>query len=311
MADVILANTDSSFVDSTAGAPAYAANELRLADAALLIAPGICRDSDTALSVSVDGADNVTVQAGACAIEAADGSGYYRTGTSSAVSGLLPARDATYSRIDLIVYEQLDPLGADRRAQISIIAGDPSATPGVPAAPTEAVELGRITVPKSGGGAATVDLSHRRYACASGGVLAVPSAARLPATAPLYQRAVSLDDAVEHVFDGTDWQEQDTGWQTPTLASPWTASSQAPRYRRINGVVYLDGRVEDGAASSTIFTLPVGYRPSQALFIRTTQGGINADARLQVAAGGVVSVDNMSPGQEGNQLSIVCSFPVD
>lgn len=147
----------------------YSAGELRLADAALVAQAGIANG----LAVSVDGSDTVTVTAGSVVISgesAVAGTGIYRAGIGAAQSGALTARNGTNARIDLVVFRQLDsdvvPAHAAKKAQVAIIAGTPSATPAAPTLPSMAVELARITVPATGGGAATVDSSFRTYAAA-------------------------------------------------------------------------------------------------------------------------------------------------
>lgn len=67
----------------------------------------------------------------------------------------------------------------------------------------------------------------------------------------------------------------DTGWITATLTSSFTPYSgdanNTPRYRRIGNVVYISGIVTPATTISaatettTIFTLPSGYRPTRAL----------------------------------------------
>ena len=52
-------------------------------------------------------------------------------------------------------------------------------------------------------------------------------------------------------------------WITPTLLNGWVEAdaSEAPRYMKDTlGFVHLKGRVKSGSNSSTIFTLPSGYR---------------------------------------------------
>jgi hypothetical protein len=168
---VTLASVDGTFSGSAANPIYYDAGELRRADAALVSTAGIT----TGLSVSVDGSDVVTVTAGQVIISGEDavtGTGVYRAGIAASATGSLEARDATNGRIDLVVFRQYDTdvvASHPRRAsEIEVITGTPSATPGVPTKPSMAVELARITVPKYGGGAATVDASHRTYARAAG-----------------------------------------------------------------------------------------------------------------------------------------------
>lgn len=163
-------DVDGTWVDSGAS---YSAGELRRADAAMISQAGI----SSGLAVSVDGSDVVTIQPGSAVISGEDavvGTGVYRSGIPAAVTGSLAARDATNSRIDLVVFRQLDtdvvPSHPARTSRIEIIAGTPSATPAVPAKPSMAVELARITVPASGGGAASVNSANRVLARAVGGV---------------------------------------------------------------------------------------------------------------------------------------------
>lgn len=62
-------------------------------------------------------------------------------------------------------------------------------------------------------------------------------------------------------YDGSGWSLPDTAWTFPTLTAGSNISGNEFGYRRINGVVYLRGRVNSPAAGATIFTLPVGHRP--------------------------------------------------
>lgn len=209
MADVTIVDVDATYVNPPT--VEYDAGELRRADQAMFVTGGIARTSPTSLAVSVDGSDVVTVKAGSWVIpgNAVAGSGVWRGGIASDVTANLAARDATYGRIDLVVARQLDTdvVGTHGAytGRIEILTGDPSATPGVKDLPDMAVELGRITVPKDGGGAASVDLAHRRFAAALGGVIDVPAASAMPAAAPTGQRAKSLDTWVGYTWSGTVW----------------------------------------------------------------------------------------------------------
>ena len=61
----------------------------------------------------------------------------------------------------------------------------------------------------------------------------------------------------------------DTGWQTPNLSGSSFANADAPlqgiRYRKVNNVVYIEGAVKGGNNNQSIFTLPVGFKPSKTL----------------------------------------------
>lgn len=167
---VTLASVDGTFVNPST----YDAGELRRADAAMFASAGIT----SGLSVSVNGSDVVTVTAGSAVISGEDavtGTGVYRAGIPASVTGSLEARDATNARIDLVVFRQYDTdvVASHPRykSEIEIIKGTPSATPVVPTRPSMAVELARITVPASGGGAASVNAANRVYAASVGGAL--------------------------------------------------------------------------------------------------------------------------------------------
>lgn len=62
----------------------------------------------------------------------------------------------------------------------------------------------------------------------------------------------------------------DTGWHEigdpgePAFQNFWTniGGVRAPaRYRKIAGIVFVEGSITAGNSSATVFTLPVGYRP--------------------------------------------------
>lgn len=196
------------------------AGELRRADAALVAGGGgspwggIARHSDTEFDVTVNGSDVVTVQPGAVVIpgNAVAESGIYRSSLDAAQSGSLAARNATNPRIDLLIFRAMDTdvvAGhAAYKGRIELVTGTPAASPSAPALPTMAVELARITVPQTAGGAATVDTSFRTYATAAGGTLILPTAARAPASAAKWQRAVTLDNGRTLIWDGSSWTKE-------------------------------------------------------------------------------------------------------
>lgn len=87
-------------------------------------------------------------------------------------------------------------------------------------------------------------------------------------------------------------REGDSGWVTPTLNTGWSvASSNTPMYRRLNGVVYIRGRAAynsaTGGATTTLFTLPAGFRPAAVdnIFLGDNNSGA---ARLNVTSAGAV-----------------------
>lgn len=105
----------------------------------------------------------------------------------------------------------------------------------------------------------------------------------------------------------------DVAQTAPSLNSPWVQFNSAPFkngfYMRKNGMVYLGGMVKSGAVSTTIFTLPVGCRPSADLIFPVTIESVVTGAastgtahthtmaytaaRLNVKATGVVELNTM------------------
>ncbi|HEY0889380.1 MAG TPA: hypothetical protein VGE38_07205 [Nocardioides sp.] len=206
------------------------AAELRRADTAMFLGDGaangvrggIVRHGDTSLAVSVNGSDQVTVQPGAFAIPAATGLGVYRGALSAATSAVaLTARNGTNPRIDLVVIQV-----TGTNATVKTIDGTPGSSPSAPALPAQHIELARVTVPQVGGGAVTVDSSWRAYATGLGGTLLVETSARLPGSGNQKgQRAVALDTARGHTWNGTTWVA-DGQWGAYTPA--WTSTGTAP-----------------------------------------------------------------------------------
>ena len=85
------------------------------------------------------------------------------------------------------------------------------------------------------------------------------------------------DTGTLYTYDGTSWETLvgDTGWITPTLLNSWVVSGGTTvKYRRLNGVVYIVGRVTDG--SGTIFNLPVGFRPTLRAVLQVADGTASA-----------------------------------
>ena len=70
-----------------------------------------------------------------------------------------------------------------------------------------------------------------------------------------------------------DDKELDTGWIAPTLQNDWVAYGSGygpPLYRKRRGIVYCKGLVKNGTPLlGTIFTLPVGFRPTHHLMFVT------------------------------------------
>lgn len=91
----------------------------------------------------------------------------------------------------------------------------------------------------------------------------------------------------------------DTGWITATLTSSFNpyggSSGNTPKYRKIGNVVYISGivtpasTISSTANTTTIFTLPTGYRPPQSLTV-VCQGSAMNHWALGVGANGDVTL---------------------
>lgn len=105
-------------------------------------------------------------------------------------------------------------------------------------------------------------------------------------------------------------------WLTPALNSPWLAYGSGympPRYKRENGIVYIQGLVKASPTTTTgtIFTLPAGYRPNggNRLTITHASGGVSD---LRVNTSGAVTVYAYIAGGNGADVSLeVPPFPAD
>lgn len=85
---------------------------------------------------------------------------------------------------------------------------------------------------------------------------------------------------------------EDTGWIAVTFQNGWTnlgAPWQTMRYKRRNGVVYVEGTMVPGTNGNPAFTLPAGFRPAAAFMVTGQSNTTSAVAsRVDVEASGVV-----------------------
>lgn len=91
----------------------------------------------------------------------------------------------------------------------------------------------------------------------------------------------------------------DTDWVYPTLQNGWTNYNNAAgtyeraRYKKRNGVVYIEGLIKSGTSKNDggltpIFVLPTGFRPQKQLCFTTTSSATGYCNRIDVYANGVV-----------------------
>jgi len=103
----------------------------------------------------------------------------------------------------------------------------------------------------------------------------------------------------------------DTGWINATLSSGWTPvgiPGNTMQYRRLNGIVYIQGAAGTTGAGATAFTLPVGFRPAAQKVLWVDGSGVQG--RIQMTAGGVVG--QVTPSAITNIcLGDIPPFPAD
>lgn len=284
-------------VDATWVNPAttqYDAGELRRADS-FFVSPGSIRLGPGAdLWVTDGGSDTIDIARGTCIIfgdAAAAGTGAYRSSLATSVSATLAPRDTTNGRIDLVVFRVLDadvvPSHGAYTGRIEILTGTPSAAPVVPAKPDMAIELARITVPAEGGAGITVGTANREYACAVGGIITVPSSARLDdLTVPSTQRAYATDTDVLYAYDGTQWR----------VDRPFAAlygPTQVPSPDSNASVTLTFGFAQE--------SLPAGFADSANNRLVAPRAGwyrVQASAEFDVAAAGVMTLQLMVNGTQ-------------
>lgn len=286
------------------------ASELRRADSAMFLGDGsnngvrggIVYHGPTSLGVTVNGSDQVTVQGGAFVIPAATGLGVYRGSLGAATSAVaLTARNATNPRIDLIAIQV-----NGTAAVVKTVDGTPSSSPVAPALPAQHIELARVTVPATGGGAVTVDSTWRSYASSIGGRLLAPAAARLPGSGNILdQRATALDTGMEYRWNGSTWVPRYS--QAGVTAVGGVDSSATTSYIR-DGVARVNVSVVTTAAqvvNASIFVMPAGHIPPALMFDTLVNGTGDVPVRTHVENTGVVRIQRATAAGDVLRGSLV------
>lgn len=96
--------------------------------------------------------------------------------------------------------------------------------------------------------------------------------------------------------------EADSGWVNPgALANGWAAYVDStygtPRYRKIGKLVQVRGLVVAGTFGVTIFTLPVGYRPSLNLIFNCKTSGTQVTVEARILTAGTLQIQSGTAGQ--------------
>lgn len=302
-------------IDASGGLPAYTAQASRQAFSSLMgngtnrplgaisgIRPG--QGGETSILGST-----VTVQPFSAIIDAAftTAQAPYQLASNAAESRAVTAANATLARIDILYIQVSDTVidsSGGRAGALLYLAGTAAGSPTKPALPARSVEYAVITVPASGGGAATV-VRTIGYAVASGGILPVASSAQYPAVPYVGQM---VDDAalgypvrwsgavwaaLTPLFNRS-WVSVGAGGGAPGFQNGWSnylSGQQAVQFSKIDDVVTVRGLAKGGTinsapATGSIFTLPVGYRPSANRIFSTS--GATAASSCDIKTDGAV-----------------------
>jgi hypothetical protein len=102
----------------------------------------------------------------------------------------------------------------------------------------------------------------------------------------------------------------------PAFQNSWTANSATVQFRRnSDGLVTIEGAVQKNSnINGTIFTLPVGYRPSANKYFPITvwDASTGYAESLQISGGGNLTINALStPSASPNIAYISCSFYAD
>ncbi|MCA1841913.1 MAG: hypothetical protein LC792_01730 [Actinobacteria bacterium] len=312
----------------------YDGAEVRRVDSMMVMGDGTAlgarsgvRPGDPGLTVTLAGS-TINVSAGVALISRT-GQGVYRVALSASTSpGTLQAAHATLARIDLVYLRvwdtDVDASGL-RQADAVYLAGTASASPTapIPAGTQIYIPLATISVPASGGGAASVSTATRPVTVAPGGIL--PSAVAPPSP---YVGQVWDDGTNLRRWNGTVWETylRDPGpW--PTWAPTWTTStgSALPSYgnAQVSGNAVKIGRsvmgtfeiifgstTNFGSGASTgdnwQFSLPytAARVDSCAGWVEINAGSVGgrASGRIRMATSGLFYLETSSGRVDGDPL---------
>lgn len=230
--------------------------------------------------VTTTGTMNVAVAAAEFVTSKGKSDGVMIFTNDGSVNVLIGAAPASNSRIDVIWVKHEDNTTGDAASLpiFGVTAGVAAASPVKPAIPTGALELATLriyagTVATNGG--ANVLTNTYQMTVPRGGVVPFRTKADLDAwtTATIGQLAEVLVDGAAYLIGIYEWTgaawlllASDTGWIVAGLAANWASFNAgtygAVAYKRRGDMVTLRGIAQaSGGATTTIMTLPVGYRP--------------------------------------------------
>lgn len=128
----------------------------------------------------------------------------------------------------------------------------------------------------------------------------------------IYQRYTTyVGDAWHRRHYSSSWNawralDVDSGWKYPTFQNGWSNYSgyEVARYRKRNGIVYVNGLVKDGSIG-TIFTLESGFRPPARLIMSGLSASNTGVGRFDIHTDGRIEAQT---GVNPNWLSINTHF---
>lgn len=207
---------DPLWINASAGAPAYAADELRRALATMMLISG--SGANTGARAGLRPGPNTPSLSGTT-ISVFSGTAVLYPGLT-ATSGpylvqwpgnefTLDPADPTNPRKDIVilrVFDDDEDLSGRREAVNEYLVGTPAPSPTEPATPAGALKMAVIDVPAEGGGSATLTRTAQ-WTVASGGILPVRDDTELP-TDRLYEGLYAdlNDDGVLKRYSGSAWE---------------------------------------------------------------------------------------------------------
>ncbi len=310
---------DPLWINSSGGAPAYDARELRRAMATLLTQAGTVDRFGARSGVHPGGSDavslagsTITVQHTKAVIyEGTDAlRGPYLVQLTGTTFTLSPA-DPSNARKDIVVarvYDHDEDASGQRKADPEYLVGTPAGSPVEPAVPAGAVRLATIDVPASPG-VATLTY-NAPYVVATGGVLPVRTSADLP-TLGVHEGAYADQRDTDELkrWSGSAWQTvasavtstTDTGLVTAATGFSVTAFEAWKWGPLAIGVLSVTRTGTDitpdsagNIADTLMCTLGVGWRPAVNWYSACGSGFSDGEARI--FTDGKVELRSWTPG---------------
>ena len=122
--------------------------------------------------------------------------------------------------------------------------------------------------------------------------------------------ALTIDSSGDITLNGPNTESVSySGWITATLLNSYThydTTTYGPiQYRKIGNIVNIQGITTQNSVGSTIFQLPVGFRPPTQIILATQNG--NNFARLDITQNGDVMPQS---APSSSWISCFCTFMV-